>query len=307
MSDKARVQYKATDDPISWEDVSPTKPLPVTGSNTEITDMPPISFEGGGGAETVVSDVNPLPVDVIEVDEVDDDAIAKAQELPLKLNLPYVFSKTDDYWVRQQGSTDGYPLTRTIGLFDTGGHQLDIETDGSIHEHNLDNAVDGVTTALKIVDYAHHEVHSGSSFTTSYIADIANGANLDLLIVTPDSLAYAHLFYELDVQAEAQLMIYEAVTATAGDAVVAYNRRRVGTPDAATVVVTSTPTGITTGSTIIRSRHMGSGKAIGGGDRGTHEFILKPATKYLFRVTNSTASDNYMSVILDWYEHTDVA
>ena len=52
---------------------------------------------------------------------------------------------------------------------------------------------------------------------------------------------------------------------------------------------------------------MGSGKAIGGGDRGTHEFILKPATKYLFRVTNSTASDNYMSVILDWYEHTDVA
>ena len=180
-----------------------------------------------------------------------------------------------------------------VGRWGSGAGELD------------DIRIDASTNTIQTMSYEHHEIHSGSSFTTSYIADIGNGANLDMLIVTPDSLAYAHLLYEIDVQAEAQLYIYENVTATAGDAVVAYNRNRVGTPASATVVVTSTPTGITEGSTIIRSRHMGSGKSIGGGDRGTHEFILKPNTKYLVRLTNSTSGDNYMSVIFDWYEHTD--
>ena len=153
MSDKARVQYKATDDPISWEDVSPTKPLPVTGDDIEITDMPPISFEGGGGAETVVSDVNPLPVDCDEVEDVDDDNIAKSQVLPLKLNLPYVFSKTDDAWIRTQGSTDGYPFVRPFGIYDTAGHGLDINADGSLNIAAITSAVVGTTTALRTVTY----------------------------------------------------------------------------------------------------------------------------------------------------------
>ena len=165
--------------------------------------------------------------------------------------------------------------------------------------------MDASTNSLQTIEYEHHEIHSGSSFTTSYVADIGNGANLDLLIETPAGTKYAHFFYEVDVKAEAALLIYEAVTATAGDAVVAYNRNRVGTPTAATVVVTSTPTSITEGTTIIRSKHMGSGKTVGGGDRGSHEFVLKPSTKYLFRLTNATTGNNFMSVEFDWYEHID--
>ena len=165
--------------------------------------------------------------------------------------------------------------------------------------------MDASTNTLQTIEYEHHEIHSGSSFTTSYVADIGNGATLDMLIETPAGTKYAHWVYEIDVEKEASLLIYEAVTATRGDAVVAYNRNRVGTPTAATVVVTSTPTSITPGSTIIRSRHLGSGKTAGGGSRGLHEFILKPSTKYLFRLTNATTTDNFMSVEFDWYEHTD--
>lgn len=168
-----------------------------------------------------------------------------------------------------------------------------------------DIRIDPSTNTLQTISHEHHKLHSGSSFTTSYIADITNGTDLDMLIVTPDSLAYCHFSYELDVESESQLLIYEDVTATAGDAVVAYNRNRVGTPADATVVVTSTPTGITEGSTIIKSRHLGSGKQIGGADRGSHKFVLKPNTKYLFRVINSTTSNNHMSVTFNWYEHTD--
>lgn len=152
------------------------------------------------------------------------------------------------------------------------------------------------------IDFAHCEVHEAESFTASYKADVAGSANMDLLIVTPNTDIRAHFTYELDVEAETDIILYEAVTATAGTAVVAYNRDRNSTT-AATVVVTHTPSAITEGTTLIRSFHLGSGKAFGGGDRAVHEFILKKNTKYLFRLNNVTASANYMAVKLDWYEH----
>jgi len=166
--------------------------------------------------------------------------------------------------------------------------------------------LDKATNSLQVVDYEHHEIHSGSSFTASYKADIGNGANLDLLIVTPDTTKWTHLTYDIDVEAETDIMFYEAPTATAGDAVVAYNRDR-NSATTATTTVTSTPTSITPGTTIIRSYHLGSGRDTGGGERGTHEFVLKQNTKYLFRLTNATTNNNYMAVKLDWYEHTNIA
>lgn len=165
--------------------------------------------------------------------------------------------------------------------------------------------MDSSTNSLQTIDYGHHEIHAGSAFTASYKADIANGATLDLLVVTPNTDKYAHFTYELDVEAETDVLIYEAPTATAGDAVVAYNRNR-NSSNAATVVVTSTPTSITAGTTIIRSYHLGTGRTFGGGSRDNHEFILKKNTKYLIRLTNATTSANYMAVKLDWYEHTDI-
>ena len=166
--------------------------------------------------------------------------------------------------------------------------------------------IDTATRAINTIEYEHYEIHSGSSFTCSYQNEVAGSENLDLLIVTPAGTKWAHLVYEVDVEAETQVYIYEAVTATAAaNPVVAYNRDRNNTIKTPTVVVTHTPTDITEGSTIIRSYHLGSGKAFGGGARGVHEFILKAGTKYLFRLTNLTVSDNWMSVIIDWYEHTN--
>ena len=168
-----------------------------------------------------------------------------------------------------------------------------------------DRILDSATFAVNTIEYEHHEIHSGSSFTSSYQREVASGANLDILIVTPSGSKWAHFAYEIDVEAETQVYLYEAPTATAAaNPIVAYNRDRNSTK-AATVVITHTPTGITPGTTIIRSYHLGSGKTFGGGARGNHEFILKAGTKYLFRLTNLTVSDNWMSVIFDWYEHTN--
>lgn len=164
--------------------------------------------------------------------------------------------------------------------------------------------IDAATHALETIEYEHHEIHSGSSFTVSYSADIGNGANLDIAVITPDTTKYAHLTYEFDVEAESDFKIYEAATLTAGTAIAAYNRNR-NSLTAATTSVTHTPTSITTGTTIIRDFHIGSGRTWGGGDRAQHEFILKRNTKYLIRLTNATANNNYMAIKLDWYEHTD--
>lgn len=168
------------------------------------------------------------------------------------------------------------------------------------------SGIDSSTETLQTIEYEHHEIHSGSSYTTDRDIELANGASGDILLITPDTTKYAHFFYELEVEAEAQFTIWEAPTATAGTAMNAINRNRnLTATKPATMTLSHTPTGITTGSTIIRQHHLGAGKTLGGGARGSHEFVLKRNTKYLIRTTNLTVSDNWVSIILNWYEHTD--
>ncbi len=166
----------------------------------------------------------------------------------------------------------------------------------------LENSRDTYNCAFVSIDKAHHMVHAGQSFTVSHTADVAGAGTLDFLIVAPNTSARAHITAEVDVELETDMKLYEAVTATAGTALPAYNRDR-NSAKTATVVITHTPSNITEGTTIIRANHMGSGKSYGGGERATHEFILKQNTKYLLRFKNESANTaNYMAVKLDWYE-----
>lgn len=161
---------------------------------------------------------------------------------------------------------------------------------------------DSNTDTLQVIDYAHHKIHDGAAFTASFSADVAaTTGKLLLLIVTPNTDVFAHLKYNFNVEGEADIMLYEAPTATAGDAVVAYNRNR-NSAVAATVVVTSTPTSITEGTTIIRKHHLIAGGSIKSDD----ELILKKNTKYLLSIANATGATNFTAVNLDWYEHTNV-
>ena len=167
----------------------------------------------------------------------------------------------------------------------------------------LELVKNGNGDAITTIDFAHHEIHEGDAFTASYKVDVANGANLDLLIVTPNTDKRIHFTYVIEVELETDGSFYENVTATAGTAVAAYNRDR-NNLTAATLSVTHTPSAITAGNIVIRSGHYGSGKTIGGSDRTVNEMILKKNTKYLLRLTNVIANaTNYMSVRLNWYEH----
>jgi len=46
----------------------------------------------------------------------------------------------------------------------------------------------------------------------------------------------------------------------------------------------------------------GAGKKSGGGSAGSLEYVLKPLTNYLFRLTNVNLTSHAASLQLEWYE-----
>lgn len=169
-------------------------------------------------------------------------------------------------------------------------------------------ATDRSTNAGTVIDYAHHEVHAGSSFTVADTVAI-NNTTAKWQVTTPNTTKYAHLVFTLTCTGEATFLVTEGSDRTDGTPLDEVNRRRTGTPPVATLIVTRTPTGGTTdGATTLFSMRNGitnvAGKNIEGGSaRATNEWILRPNTKYVISIT--TYADVYATCLLDWYEHTN--
>jgi len=167
---------------------------------------------------------------------------------------------------------------------------------------------DDMTNALTVIDYAHHEIHSGSHFKAGYQDTVmATNDEINILFITPDTLKWAH--FELTAQATGAVIIdfYEdAVVSANGTLVTAWNRNRNSTK-VNTVLVYHTPT-VTTNGTKISSKWVGNEgfkDSVGGEARGEAEFILKQNTKYLIKLT--AVSNNIKGAVGgDWYEHTDL-
>lgn len=156
---------------------------------------------------------------------------------------------------------------------------------------------------LCTIDYAHCEIHEGGAFTCSKTQDTTNGANFDFILITPNSSLQLHFTYEIDVEGESDFTIYEDAVTGTGTTLAIFNRNRNSATTSSAIVQTN-PVTVTTGTTLLRQFHVGSNQQFGGGDRPTHEIILKQNTKYLIRLMNATALNNYMAVKLDWYEHS---
>ncbi len=169
-------------------------------------------------------------------------------------------------------------------------------------------ALDSSTRALVTIDSAHHEVHGGGSFTKSDTV-ACNTTTCKWQVTTPNTTKYAHLVFDLNCTGEATYLVTEGSDRTDGTALTEVNRNRVGTPTAATVIVTRTPTGGTTdGAIILFSKRSGitniaSKNLAEGSARANNEWILKPNTKYVISVTTYAAV--YVTAAVDWYERTD--
>jgi len=167
------------------------------------------------------------------------------------------------------------------------------------------NQVDPTTNSLKVLDYAHAELHSGDHFAVRNFELVAKNATKDILIVTPDTARWAHMVIGLESASSVVVgTLYEAtVTSSDGTLDGARNRNR-NFPDDNTTLVYEDPT-VTTVGDLIYTASVGSGRNIGGGARDSEEIILKQNTKYLFRMTEQNVVATVVNWVFDWYEHTN--
>ena len=170
--------------------------------------------------------------------------------------------------------------------------------------------IDPSTSSLQVVDYEHHEVHSGSHFTYSQVdADWDIADVVELLIVAPDTTKWAHLVIDVEAALDTNVKLYEGSTHTVLAAQTAYNNNR-NSGTANTTTINKHNNDGADGTLIFESQFgisVGGGatKITGGGaTRGAQEIILKQDESYLLVIT-SGSDDSSLSIKLSWYEHTD--
>lgn len=153
-------------------------------------------------------------------------------------------------------------------------------------------------------DDPHSRIHQGVFYSASEIVGaLADDANFDMILTTPAD-DWPHCAPEPSFDASADFLIYEDPTFTVGTSVdvVNHNRNSANTFDG---TVVHTPTVTVPGTQILISDHVpgGTGGNASGSTAGqfANEFILKPSTSYLFRLTNRSGQANRGGIILNFY------
>jgi hypothetical protein len=158
------------------------------------------------------------------------------------------------------------------------------------------------------VDVNHLRLHEGAAYyvyhTHKDASRLAVGSSINIAIAWPAGLE-AHAFVDYQCGGEAEIYAYESATTSGGTAMTLHRRNRViTTASQAAAVLNPTVTAVGTEfySEIITSAE-GQGNRSGAGARGiSFEFILKPLTTYLFRLTNVNSSSQMAEMRIDWYE-----
>jgi hypothetical protein len=173
--------------------------------------------------------------------------------------------------------------------------------------------MDGNTTALTTIDYAHHEVHDGSHFFAIGYADLAITKVLDFTWKMPNTTRWIHWTWEIATESETLWQVYEGAVATnaLSGAITPLNNDRNSTRRSGTEMKFEVQDDLTaangdtdvTGATLIESGISGAGKNAGSAGR-EDELILKQNTLYCLRATATAAG--YINFKMTWYEHTNL-
>jgi hypothetical protein len=174
---------------------------------------------------------------------------------------------------------------------------------------NLDSPLDSTTGALEVIDYSHHEIHAGSHYFAIYSALKDNAGVIEVRIQTPDTTKWAHMTFIIECALAATVAMWHGTTKThvADNAITPMNRNH-NSANTSGLTICHTPAGEEAGAAALTEyvgAATGGGRIIVGGDAASRsEFILEQNQDYLIRAT-SRADANALSIILDWYEHTN--
>ena len=159
---------------------------------------------------------------------------------------------------------------------------------------------------LTILEHVHWMVHRGYLFQAEHAADVANNANLDVLLTTGSK--EAHIRFVIPAGGACRVYLYEATTASSGTNVSIINLRRLSANTPETVIVHG-PTVGALGTALIPGRFLPGGASpttrIGGEVRDQAELVLKPNTKHLLRTQNVSGGTITINPIISFYEHNE--
>jgi hypothetical protein len=168
-------------------------------------------------------------------------------------------------------------------------------------------AVAGADAPMISIDVNHQRNHDGRAFFAYKIAPdsapLGASASIDIVLASPSGI-FPHVTVEAMCLGNAELYIYEGTATTGGTAFTAINRNRnyaVSNPSQSAMVINPTVTSVGTeiDAQIIAG---GAGKKSAGSSGGSLEYVLKPLTNYMFRLTNVNGTAHAASLQLEWYE-----
>jgi len=187
--------------------------------------------------------------------------------------------------------------------------------------------IDASTHSIQVIDYAHHEIHSGSTFCV-HLADnaVSKATEMGCLFTTPSGAKWFHCVYSVDMGSKATFDILEAPTIDVDPDLTNFyiprNRNRNSDKISTALSVRATPAAnqvtlildgdaspISADGTVLHTEIIGGakkGKTASDGHTHADEYILKADTTYYFRVKGDGSGDDnlQMSMELIWYEHT---
>lgn len=181
-----------------------------------------------------------------------------------------------------------------------------------------DVRVDEITHTLQTIDYAHHEIHGGSTFCTRhYDGTMSNGDTIIFAFKVPSGTKKPHLLIQFTANANTHVDLCEGATwttSTGSQNIIADHNRETantsflqedtGGSFSATGNVVLNPSGFSAGTIIDQWYSFGEKEKQETGARGTDEWVLNNDTQYAIRLVSD--EDNNMAFLKAvWYEHQD--
>lgn len=165
--------------------------------------------------------------------------------------------------------------------------------------------VAGADAPTIMVDVNHQRNHDGRAWfaykINPYTSPLADGASIDIVLASASGVI-PHMTVDALCLGDAELYIYENTVATGGTLFTPLNRNRNYTTSSQVAMIinpTVTSVGTQLDAQIIPG---GAGKKSGGGTAGSLEYVLKPLTNYMFRLTNVNGTNHAAYLALEWYE-----
>lgn len=164
--------------------------------------------------------------------------------------------------------------------------------------------MDPSTSALLVMDHVHHQIHEGALYQFSTLSTaLADAGTIDLIWYTGAKPAHASM--EAACGCNARLDLFEGPTATTQTSGTLRCRNRVD-GDGGAASTLSVVSVMASDGTFLDTRVMTTGSGLTSSGAYRREWVFKPSTKYLIRLTNLGGTAQLAGLTVEAYEHDPV-